>query len=125
MLSAIYNLNYFSWKHLICACSLSDLEDFIKVTESGLGQTVEEGDYNGLVEIMGNLMAVKERQITTDDMFEPLLHTIDLLKTYKQELPDAVYKQLEVSLCIQCLNFFYLIFFYFIVKKYSLFYRHC
>ncbi|XP_057215442.1 dynein heavy chain 9, axonemal [Triplophysa rosa] len=75
--------------------SLSDLEDFIGLTESGLGKKVEEGDYNGLVEIMGNLMAVKERQSTTDDMFEPLKHTIDLLKTYQQELPDAVYKQLE------------------------------
>ncbi|KAA0725373.1 Dynein heavy chain 9, axonemal [Triplophysa tibetana] len=69
--------------------SLSDLEDFIRLTESGLGKKVEEGDYKGLVEIMGNLMAVKERQSTTDDMFEPLKQTIDLLKTYQQDLPDA------------------------------------
>ncbi|XP_056325895.1 dynein heavy chain 9, axonemal [Danio aesculapii] len=76
--------------------SLSDLEEFIRLTEAGLGQKVEEGDYGGLVEIMGFLMAVKERQSSTDEMFEPLQQTIDLLKTYEQELPDVVYKQLEV-----------------------------
>lgn len=57
---------------------------------------MEEGDFDGLVDIMGYLKAVKERQITTDQMFEPLQHTIDLLKTYGQELPEVVYKQLEV-----------------------------
>ena len=42
--------------------SLYDLEQFIHVTSSGLGVTVEEGDYDGLVGVMGHLMAVKERQ---------------------------------------------------------------
>ncbi|KAK2518440.1 Dnah9 [Columba guinea] len=31
----------------------------------------------------------------TDAMFEPLKQTIELLKTYEQELPEEVYKQLE------------------------------
>ncbi|XP_051731342.1 dynein axonemal heavy chain 9-like isoform X1 [Ctenopharyngodon idella] len=85
-------------KHLIdhVTNSLSDLEEFIRVTETGFGKKVEEGDYNGLKEIMGYLMAVKERQSITDEMFKPLQHTIDLLKTYEQELPDVVYKQLEM-----------------------------
>ncbi len=85
----------------VCGCSLSDLEEFIRLTEGGLCKKAEEGDYNGLVEVMGYLMAVKERQNTTDEMFEPLQHTIDLLKTYEQELPDLVYKQLEVRLAIK------------------------
>lgn len=71
------------------------------MTESRLGKKVEEGDYNALVEITGYLVAVKERQSTTDDMFEPLQHTIDLLKSYEQELPDSVYKQLEVSVSMK------------------------
>jgi len=29
-------------------------------------------------------------------MFEPLKETIELLKTYGQELPDAVHQQLQV-----------------------------
>ncbi|XP_060795606.1 dynein axonemal heavy chain 9-like [Neoarius graeffei] len=75
--------------------SLSNLEGFIEVTETGLSRQVEEGDYAGLVEVMGYLKAVKDRQSATDEMFEPLQHTIDLLKTYEQELPDVVYEQLE------------------------------
>lgn len=67
------------------------MKEFIKVSDVGLGKTVEEGDYNGLVECMGHLMAVREKAETTDGMFEPLRETIDLLKvggmkytTYKQ-----------------------------------------
>ncbi|KAM3922058.1 dynein axonemal heavy chain 9 [Leptodactylus fuscus] len=75
--------------------SLADLEEFIKVAEQGLGKQLKEGDYNGLVEIMGHLMAVKDRQSSTDELFEPLKQTIELLKVYEQELPDEVYKQLE------------------------------
>ncbi|XP_053308775.1 dynein axonemal heavy chain 9 [Spea bombifrons] len=75
--------------------SLADLEEFIKVAERGLSMQLKEGDYNGLVEIMGHLMAVKERQASTDELFEPLKQTIELLKVYEQELPDEVYKQLE------------------------------
>ena len=66
------------------------------MAEGELSNTVEEGDYNSLIRIMGHLMAVKERQTNTDKMFEPLKHTIELLKTYEQELPEEVYKQLEV-----------------------------
>uniref|UniRef100_A0A8D1XQ40 AAA+ ATPase domain-containing protein n=1 Tax=Sus scrofa TaxID=9823 RepID=A0A8D1XQ40_PIG len=75
--------------------SLADLEAFIKDSESGLLKKVEKGDFKGLVEIMGHLMALKERQSSTDEMFEPLKQTIELLKTYDQELPEIVFKQLE------------------------------
>uniref|UniRef100_A0A4X1SNS1 Dynein axonemal heavy chain 9 n=1 Tax=Sus scrofa TaxID=9823 RepID=A0A4X1SNS1_PIG len=75
--------------------SLADLEAFIKDSESGLLKKVEKGDFKGLVEIMGHLMALKERQSSTDEMFEPLKQTIELLKTYDQELPETVFKQLE------------------------------
>ncbi|XP_075314376.1 dynein axonemal heavy chain 9 [Odontesthes bonariensis] len=74
--------------------SLSDLEKFITITEAGLGQRVEEGDCRGLVQVIGHLLAVKERLNMTDTMFEPLQQTIALLKVYEQELPEVVYKQL-------------------------------
>ena len=77
--------------------SLADLEVFIKNSESGLLKKVEKGDFKGLVEIMEHLMALKEQQSSTDEMFEPLKQTIELLKTYRQELPETVFKQLEVS----------------------------
>ncbi|XP_055450236.1 dynein axonemal heavy chain 9 [Psammomys obesus] len=75
--------------------SLADLDVFIKSTESGLLKEVEKGDFQGLVEIMGHLVTLKERQGSTDDMFEPLKQTIELLKSYEQELPEAVFKLLE------------------------------
>ncbi|KAJ7340469.1 hypothetical protein OS493_003217 [Desmophyllum pertusum] len=76
---------------------LNDLAEFIKVADVGLTQPVEDGDYNGLVAVMGHLMAVKDRQTVTDEMFEPLKQTIELLKTYGQELPEEVHTQLQVK----------------------------
>lgn len=82
---------------LFVLLSLADLEALIKNSENGLLKKVEKGDFQGLVEIMGHLMALKERQSSTDEMFEPLKQTIELLKTYGQELPETVFEQLEVS----------------------------
>lgn len=78
-------------------CSLADLAEFIKTADDGLTKPVEAGDYDGLVEVMGYLMAVKNRQTTTDEMFEPLKQTIELLKTYDQEMPEEVHMQLQVN----------------------------
>ncbi|XP_033278738.2 dynein axonemal heavy chain 9 isoform X2 [Orcinus orca] len=75
--------------------SLANLEAFIKNSENGLLKKVGKGDFQGLVEIMGHLMALKERQSSTDEMFEPLKQTIELLKTYGQELPETLFRQLE------------------------------
>jgi hypothetical protein len=51
---------------------------------------LEEGDYDGLVERMGYLCGVKRRQQATDEMFEPLKQTIELLQTYQQEMKDRL-----------------------------------
>uniref|UniRef100_A0A4X2M2C5 AAA+ ATPase domain-containing protein n=1 Tax=Vombatus ursinus TaxID=29139 RepID=A0A4X2M2C5_VOMUR len=77
--------------------SLTDLEEFIKVTNAGFCRELKEGDYNGLVEIMGHLMAVRNRQGATDELFDPLKATITLLESYGQKMPDHVYVLLEVS----------------------------
>ena len=94
--------------HFFCPCtpppphppyfihSLNDLEQFIKLASGGLYVSVEEGDYDGLVGVMGHLMQVKDRQPAADHMFGPLKETIELLTTYRQELPDAVHQQLQV-----------------------------
>lgn len=76
--------------------SLNELEEFIKVADEGLGKTVEEGDYDQLVAVMEQLNAVHKRQDDTDMMFEPLKETIELLKTYDQEMPESVHQQIEV-----------------------------
>ncbi|XP_028263973.1 dynein axonemal heavy chain 9 isoform X2 [Parambassis ranga] len=97
LLNIIKKWSFMFKQHLIdlVTNSLSDLDKFIVVAKAGLGRQVEEGDYDGLVGIMGHLLALKEREKSTDTMFEPLQQTIALLKEYEQELPDVVYKQLE------------------------------
>ncbi|XP_061561508.1 dynein heavy chain 9, axonemal isoform X3 [Phycodurus eques] len=97
LLNIIKKWSFMFKQHLIdhVTNSLSDLESFIIMSETGLGKQVEGGDYETLVRVMGQLLAVKERQHTTDIIFEPLQQTIALLKDYEQELPDVVHKQLE------------------------------
>ncbi len=47
---------------------------------------------------MGHLMKVKDRTSNTDEMFEPLKQTIELLKTYDQEMPEEVRNLSKFSL---------------------------
>ncbi|XP_007535628.1 dynein axonemal heavy chain 17 [Erinaceus europaeus] len=75
--------------------SLSDLEAFMKVARQGLTKPLKEGDYDGLVEVMGHLMKVKERQQATDNLFEPLKQTIELLKSYGEEMPEEIHVKLQ------------------------------
>ena len=75
--------------------SLKSLQEFIKVTNSGLGVEVEDGDYDGLVSCMGHLLNVRDRTAMTDEMFEPLKQTIDLLKSYEHEMSEEVHLQLQ------------------------------
>lgn len=70
--------------------SLSDLGSFIRKADEGLLQHVQEGDFDGLVNIMAYLLNVKERGTITDEMFEPMQETIDLLKYYDMDIPEEV-----------------------------------
>ena len=88
----MYSLTFF--------LSLNDLAEFIKVTDVGLTEEVAEGDYTGLVDVMGHLMAVKDRSITTDEMFEPLKHTIELLRSYDQEMSEETHSLLQVVIAL-------------------------
>ena len=67
------------------------------MTSSGLNVVIGEDDYEGLTGVMGHLMAIKDRQPTTDVMFEPLKETIELLQSYGHTMSDEVHQQLEVQ----------------------------
>ncbi|KAF5404064.1 Dynein heavy chain axonemal [Paragonimus heterotremus] len=84
-------------QHLIdhVTTSLKSLDEFIQVTNKSLSVELHEGDYDSLVHVMEHLGNVKDRQEATDEMFDPLKQTIELLKTYNQEMPDEVHKLLE------------------------------
>ena len=64
---------------------LTDLSSFIHRADQGLLQLVDS--YENLVSIMAFLLQVKERAITSDEMFEPMRETIDLLKYYDMDIP--------------------------------------
>ena len=81
-------------------CSLENLAQFIQLTQAGLSVDVPEGDYDALVDVMHHLLAVSDRLPTTDGMFDPLNQTIELLKTYQEEMPEVVYQQLEVRMVV-------------------------
>lgn len=48
-------------------------------------------------------MNVKERSLTTDDMFQPLTETIELLKFYDMDIPEEVNVLLQVELYYACI----------------------
>uniref|UniRef100_A0A8D3CLD0 Dynein axonemal heavy chain 11 n=1 Tax=Scophthalmus maximus TaxID=52904 RepID=A0A8D3CLD0_SCOMX len=75
--------------------SVRELSSFVQNTAHGLSNKVSDGDYAGLVDIMGHLMAIRDRQISNEQHFKPLKSTAELLKTYGQQLPESVYTQLE------------------------------
>lgn len=80
--------------------SLRSLLKFSIETNDGLLKQVEEGDYEGLVSVMGHLSNVQERQDQYDSMFEPLTFTLHLLQTYDVEIPDDVYTLMQVRLLL-------------------------
>uniref|UniRef100_A0A667GCJ0 Dynein axonemal heavy chain 11 n=1 Tax=Lynx canadensis TaxID=61383 RepID=A0A667GCJ0_LYNCA len=97
LLNIIKKWSWMFQEHLLrfVVDSLNELQDFIKDTDAGLQRDLSEGDHDGLVDIMGHLLAVRSRQRTTDELFEPLKQTIALLETYGQKMPEQVYIQLE------------------------------
>lgn len=77
--------------------SLRSLRDFTIETDTGLLKPLKEGDYEGLVGIMGHLFKVRERQAEYDSMFEPLAEILHLLKVYDVEMPEDVYILMQVN----------------------------
>ncbi|XP_053483492.1 dynein axonemal heavy chain 11 isoform X4 [Ictalurus furcatus] len=99
-MSLLNTIKKWSWmfkEHLISYVTenISDLEEFILRVDSGVREPVKSGDYQALVQVMGCLLAVRSRQPSTDQMFEPLTAVVSLLQQYGETLPDHIYTQLE------------------------------
>ena len=71
-------------------------DSICREANNGLVKPIE--DYSTLVECMAHLGRIKERQAKTDQMFEPIKNTIELLKGYHVEVHDDVYLQLQACL---------------------------
>ena len=63
--------SYLFKKHLLdkVVSSLSDFEDFLENAEIGLQTQISEGDYEGLVKMMGLIKEVKDKQPKYDKIF--------------------------------------------------------
>lgn len=88
--------------------SLNDLEEFIREHDKGLSAPVKEGDIDALVVMMGHLMAVKDRQPTTDNMFEvsPAYCTLNIV--YSKQLRQVnlcICKALSLHSIVKCVSF--------------------
>lgn len=94
--------------------SLRSLRDFTIETNIGLLKPLEDGDYDGLVSIMGHLSNVRERQMEYDTMFEPLTETLHLLKVYEVEMPEDVFVLMQVLL--KCILFYFINIIYFLIN---------
>lgn len=68
---------------------------FIKEKEKTLIKDVKKGDLTNLVFMMGQLGNVREKTNFYDNMFDPIKHKIELLKSYGQEVSDDVYERLQ------------------------------
>lgn len=75
--------------------SLNELDSFIVEAIQAMQVTLAEDDYDGLLKVMGYLFKVKERQVETDNMFQPLKEIMDLLFEYGMEFPEEVHVQLQ------------------------------
>lgn len=62
-----------------------------------MNQPVIEGDYEGLVKVMGFLMHIKDRTKVTDTMFKPIIEILKVLQFYDADVPEEVYVLLEVN----------------------------
>ncbi|KAI5106110.1 dynein heavy chain 11, axonemal, partial [Silurus meridionalis] len=99
-LSLLNTIKKWSWmfkEHLISYVTenITDLEEFILRVDSGLREPVSFGDYRALVQVMGCLLAVRSRQPSTDQMFDPITAVVSLLQQYGETLPDNIHTQLE------------------------------
>ncbi|XP_069735048.1 dynein axonemal heavy chain 17-like [Phaenicophaeus curvirostris] len=99
LLGAVKSRGLVLWQHLVnhVTTSLQDLEGFLQDVNAALNKPLEEGDYDGLVEMMGHLRRAKERQAVTDGMFEPLKEIVALLSTYREQMLEEIHLQLQVS----------------------------
>lgn len=76
--------------------SLTDLETFLEDAERGLQSQISEGDYSGLVKMMGLIKAVKDNQSKFNPLFGEMKNILSLLHNYNVVVPEKVFQQLNL-----------------------------
>lgn len=73
--------------------SLLKLEKFINESQQTLKLEATNEDFNTLLQILQVLTTIKDQEIQTDTMFDPLKAIVELLKTYDRDFDEIVYNQ--------------------------------
>ena len=90
--------SYLFKKHLLdkVVNSLTNFEDFLENAEIGLQTQISEGDYEGLVKMMGLIKEVKDKQPKYDKIFEEMRNILLLLQNYNVDIPEKTLQQLNL-----------------------------
>lgn len=74
---------------------LQELQDFIGLTNKifDLAPHLNKDDFANLLKILEALTQIKNQEIATDNMFEPLKEIVSLLAEYNVEFDDTVHNQ--------------------------------
>ena len=71
-------------------------ETFLEDAERGLQSQISEGDYSGLVKMMGLIKAVKDNQSKFNPLFGEMKNILSLLHNYNVVVPEKVFQQLNL-----------------------------
>ena len=72
---------------------LNDLETFIRNGRETLEISVDKDDYDGLLRVMEVQRDIKEKRTKFNDIFQPLLNIVELLRIYGEEFGQDIYSK--------------------------------
>lgn len=74
---------------------LTSLEIFIESGLTILSKTIDKDDYDGLLKVMEVQVAIKEKRAKFNDLFQPLLNIVELLRVYGEEFGQETYSKVH------------------------------
>lgn len=74
---------------------LDELEQFICMGREVLEIPIGKDDYDGLLRVMEVQVAIKEKRLKFNDIFQPLLNIVELLRIYGEEFSQEMYSKVS------------------------------
>lgn len=76
---------------------LDDLELFIRNGKTILEIPIHKDDYDGLLKVMEIQVEIKDKRIKFNDLFQPLLNIVELLRIYGEEFSQEIYSKVIIG----------------------------
>lgn len=74
---------------------LDYLETFIRNGKAVLDIPINKDDYDGLLKVMEVQVAIKDKRAKFNDLFQPLLNIVELLRIYGEEFSQEMYSKVK------------------------------